>query len=299
MSKESDSTKKVGHKRIFSSEIIDLRLPKMAQSVLGVGSSAVEHFDKPEIKVNSLKDFQRILDSGDMDLQDFKENMSYSGFDKERIAKMAASRLGAMRTSKLVFLAAMRGTNLRKIVDRSVSLDGDVKECYEKKKILSNGTGPDDLTMGRLIAVFPEIAAYYMIKCNVPKKLSSEPCPAALQFPGAAALPMSQDIRVKHISFSFSFSKLISSDGNFDPTYYRAAFQGQQPVARLSRQLRQICGEPTDEESRDVNIDVIFESLDQSYISESVGKREPVLDRGGWSGRSRGRGRGRREGIQI
>lgn len=255
---------------------------KMAQSTLGVGNKHSEHFHKEEIKVQSLEGFQKIVDSVDLDLSGFKDDMSYLGFDKERFGKMAAERLGAFRTVKLVFLAGMRGTNLEKILDKSVKVDEDVKNAFDKKLILSRGTGPNDLTMGRLIAVFPEVAAWYMLKLKTPKKLISEECHACLQFPAAAGLPMSLEVRRMHVMFSFRFSQLISGDKLFHPEFYKAAFNGQQPASRLPEKLKEICGNPKDEESRNLDIDsLLAEVLKlQPSVEKVTGKRVPFSKKG-------------------
>jgi len=244
------------HRRISSTKLIPLKI--MAHSTLGVGNPNAPLFYKTEIKTESLEDFQRILDSTTLDLSAFKSDMAYAGFDKDRFGRLAAARLGGFRTVKLVVLAGMRGTNLRKILEKSVKVDSDVKECFDKSLILSNGTGPDDLTMGRLIAVFPEIAVFYLEKHKVGRKIISCACPASIQFPAAAGLPMSPTVRQQHVEFCREFSKMISKDKKFDPKFYRAAFNGQQSVIRLHDTVLKICGTPTDELSRAVDIDTML-----------------------------------------
>jgi len=142
------------HRKTLSGGIKQFRL-KMA-STLGVSTSAhSQHFYTEEIQVPTLEHFQKIIDSIEVDLSQFSNDMSYLGFDKNKIANMAAERLGAFRTVKLCLLGGMRGTNLGKILDKSVKVDADIKKVYDEQKIKSNGSGPNDLTMGRLIATFP------------------------------------------------------------------------------------------------------------------------------------------------
>jgi len=234
-------------------------------SSLGHGNTQAEHFYKTEITVPSLEHFQKILDSTELDLKDFGNDMAYSGFDKNKIAKLAAQRLGAKRTVKFCLLGGMRGTNLSKILSKSQKVDPEIQEAWKTNKILSNGTGSEDLTMGRLMATFPEIVAHYMMKTGCSKKLSDDICDAAIQFPAAAGLPMNHTVRMMHLEFSIRFSFLISQDKKFYPQYYRAAFNGQQEVKRLSYELQKIVGNPTDQESKQFDFDTAIAGFVQKY----------------------------------
>jgi hypothetical protein len=237
-------------------------------STLGKGSAAAEHFYKTSIEIPSLETFQKLLDSETMDLTEFSDDMAYLGFDKTKIAKMAAMKLGPALTVKLCLLGGMRGTNLGKILGKSVKPDTDIKNAFDKGKILSKGSGPDDLTLGRLLAVFPEITAYYMDKQKIPKKLIECTCPAALQFPAAAGLPMSGTVRMHHLEFAVKFSFLISQDKKFHPQYYRAAFTGQLDTKRLADPVRPIVGTPTNDESTSFDLDTAFEAMKEKYGAE-------------------------------
>lgn len=256
------------HRRTISGGIKELILSPKMTSTLGQDSSLAEHFDKAEIDVRTLEHFQSILDSKEIDLTEFSNDMSYLGFDKNKIALMAARNLGALRTVKLCLLGGIRGTNLSKIFDKSAKVDAELQKLWRDGKIKSNGSGPNDLTMGRLMATFPEITAHYMERQKIPKKLYDLECPASLQFPAAAGLPMSPTVRAQHVEFAVKFAFLISGDKKFHATYYRAAFTGQQPVKRLSNTVRPLVGSPTDSDSRSVDIEVIFKELIAKYGEE-------------------------------
>jgi hypothetical protein len=252
------------HRKILSGGIKELITVNMT-STLGQGNKLAEHFEKEEIAVPSLDHFQKILDSVELDLSDFASDMAYSGFDKSKVAQLAASRLGAKRTVKFCFLGGMRGTNLKRILERSAKVDPEIQQAYKAQKIVSNGTGPETLTMGRLMATFPEITAHYMKKNEVPKKLSDDNCPAALQFPAAAGLPMSHHIRMLHLEFSVRFSFLISRDKKFYAQYYRAAFNGQQEINRLSAQVKELVGNPSYNDSRSFDLDTAIKAMMEKY----------------------------------
>lgn len=234
-------------------------------SSLGHGSKHAEYFYKTDATVASLETFQKILDSVEVDLSDFCEGMGYLGFDKVKIAKLAAKNLGAFLTVKFCMLGAMRGTNLEKILGKSVKVDNDVKEAHEQGKISSKVKGPDTLTVGRLLSTFPEIAAHYMLKQKVSAKLGANACPAALQFPSAAGLPMNHTIRLQHLEFAVQFSFLISEDKKFHPVYYAAAFNGQVDPGRLSDQVKELVGSPTITESKAVDLDKMIKGMMTKY----------------------------------
>lgn len=232
-------------------------------------ASAAQYFDSASLEVAGLEQFQKVLDAGDLDLTNFKEEMSYLGFDKQKIAKLAAKNLGAKLTIKLLYLGSMRGTNLGKILSKSVKVDKDVLNAWESKRILAGGSGANDLTMGRLMGTFPEIAAYYAIRFPYAKKIEDEDCPAELQWPAAASLPMSPEVRLSHVKFSRRFSELIGS--KFEERYYLAAFNGQLSVARLDPTVVELCGHPTDHVSRSVDMTGIFQDSAPSSVKQ--GKR--------------------------
>lgn len=254
---------------MLSGGVKELRITSTMASVLGTGTTKhIEHFFKEEIEIENLEAYQRILDSTQPDLSEFSDGMAYMGFDKNRIAKMAAKKLGAFRTVKLCLLGGMRGTNLKKIIEKSSRPDEDVKKCYKEKRILSNGTGPDDLTMGRLMATFPELTAHYLLTTKVSKKISDSMCPACLQFPAAAGLAMNHNVRMLHLEFAVRFSFLISGDKKFHPQYYKAAFNGQNSAARLSTAMKEQCGDPSDQDSKSFDIDTAIKGMMQKYGEE-------------------------------
>jgi len=210
-----------------------------------------EYFQKVGEEID-FQVWQRVLLSVDVDLADFKEDMAYAGFDKNRMSKLMSKRLGGLGSIKVIFLGAMRGTNLKKILEKSTKIDPMIQEFVDKKLVLSNGKGRDDLTVGRCLACFPEIAAHYLLKYKIPKKIPDSTCPACLQFPSASGLPMSPLVRAQHIEFCKAFSRLIKS--RFEGQYYQAGFNSQCPVRRVPAGVLAECGGPTDETSKAVDL---------------------------------------------
>lgn len=234
-----------------------------------VGKNAAKFFDEEELDV-SFENFNQILKGTEVDLSSFVEGMSYSGFNKQEYGRMFARAIGAKRLVKVLVLGAMRGTNLSKIISKSVKVDSDIKTMFDKRLIKSNGKDHGDLTVGRALACFPEVACHYLQKEKVQKKILSHSCPASLQFPAAAGIPMTASVRAQHISFSMEFSKLIGS--NPDIKYYSAGFSGQCSVDDVSPLVKEVVGNPSDDESRQVDVAAIWSSLVKvGYVDSSGG----------------------------
>jgi hypothetical protein len=218
-------------------------------------SEVSKYFDLDSVDLE-FSQIQKILLTAEFDLTNFIGDMSFSGFDKSRIARLAAKQLGPRLLLKLLVLAAMRGTNLKKILEKSMNPDPKIKEAFEKKKVLSGGKGKDDVTMGRILSCFPEVAAYKLMEYKLPAKIVTSTCPACIQFPAAAALPMSATVRAQHIKFCKDFSRLIKS--KFEETYYLAAFNGGCDFRRVDGDLKAVLGNPTEASSRAVDLAPMF-----------------------------------------
>lgn len=228
-------------------------------------SSAANFFNNASVDVDYAS-FHAILVSTDAGLDSFITDMSYQGFDKARFARLFAKAFGPARVVKIVVLGAMRGTNLKKIIEKSVKVDNDIERMYSSGKLLSNGSGVNDLTVGRCLSCFPEIAAYYLHKHLVQKKISSHGCPAYLQYPAAAGIPMSASLRALHIDFCVEFAKLINSE--FRPEYYRFAFNGQCDLKNVpGDSLRESLGVSSTEESKSVDVDQILRDRKRASVS--------------------------------
>lgn len=267
MKKLFQSGKKTHRKVISGSKVKDLNMASLIGSSTGKG--AAKYFDEEELDT-SFENFNQILKGTEMDLSTFVENMSYNGFNKQEYGRLFAKAIGARRLVKVLVLGAMRGTNLKKIISKSVKVDTDIKKMYDKGLIKSNGKDYGDLTVGRALACFPEVACHYLVRERVPKKILGSPCSAALQFPAAAGIPMTALVRSNHIAFSIEFSRLIGSKPEIQ--YYMAGFNGQCSIDDVSDVVKVECGSPSDEESRRVDVAAIWNSL--------LGSRNPAAEGG-------------------
>jgi len=150
----------------------------------------------------------------DDELSDCYESVRYHGFDRDLMLKKLSEKIPDKKLCiQLIISCALNGPN------------------RASKTKLKNGKTPDEmgisaskqqktenLSCQRISASTADLAAYYLKRLDVPKRLLSEECPAWLQFPGAGSIKMPQKIREQHMKFSSAFSTQIG--GKFNETIY-------------------------------------------------------------------------------
>merc|ERR1711964_99609 len=74
----------------------------------------------------------------------------------------------------------------------SLFLDGDIKD--EKTRLANDGRElkVNDLTMTRIAAAFPLVAANFLLKKGASKVVRDSPIPAWLHFPAAASIKLTE-----------------------------------------------------------------------------------------------------------
>ena len=81
----------------------------------------------------------------------------------------------------------------------------------------SGQKGTKALTLNKIVAATADLAAFFMKKMNVPKRMNSE-LPGWLQFPSAGGIKLPRVYREQHVEFSKKFSSLIG--GTFQEQIY-------------------------------------------------------------------------------
>jgi hypothetical protein len=66
-----------------------------------------------------------------------------------------------------------------------------------------------NLSCARISASTADLAAFYLKKLDVPKRILSSPLPGWLQFPSAGSIKLPEPLRSQHIEFSKTFSTMI------------------------------------------------------------------------------------------
>jgi hypothetical protein len=155
------------------------------------------------------------------------EDFAYQGFDPVKMAEVLQKQATTMGRPfhqdirLLITLAVSRGTNIDKVM---VKMSEVGKTKVEAMKIAygivasSKGMGQDGISLSRIVATFPQIAAYIIamnpgsnhrlgqLNTNLPEYLS---------FPGANALiPLSgadAGFHIEYKKFADAFSELVGS----------------------------------------------------------------------------------------
>jgi hypothetical protein len=157
--------------------------------------------------------------------KDLVESLEFKGFDRRKFfAQLIKQRIRLKTAAWLAVLGALRGNNFSKWEDQ-IPWDEcgypNIKAKLSKNIVGSRGkAGEVALTLSRFTSAMPEVVAFILKEASVDKRLEVE-CPAFLQFPGAASLPLKQDVRLQHKMFSQQFSRLLpgATTANQDQVY--------------------------------------------------------------------------------
>jgi hypothetical protein len=173
---------------------------------------------------------------------EFIDDIKYQGFERESFIIEAAKRISASQMIRLGLIGAIRGANFKKIKENSTKIDNDLVKLSDDGIVLRRATKSNDITVLRCTSAIPHWCAYFMGKAAVSKKIPSLECPASLQFPAAASLPMSKVVRLQHVRFSMHFSKLIK--GQFNENIYMTMFENPIPLDQIPDELKLVLGTP-------------------------------------------------------
>jgi hypothetical protein len=169
---------------------------------------------------------------GEYDLTGFIRTIEYQGFDRLFFIKTALAKMSVSVFCRFAILGAIRGSNFTRIVETCEDMPQDLITSFSGAGFVKRPKKKGDITILRCTASIPHWCTFYMMKAAVSKKIESSDCPAALQFPGAASLPMSKAVRMKHIAFCVAFSRMLPG-GGFSITIYLTAMSNPIPIADI------------------------------------------------------------------
>jgi hypothetical protein len=162
--------------------------------------------------ITQLYDHNKITDD---DLRAMYEALRYKGFDRSLIIdQLKAVTLGNSKlATEIIILCALQGPQ------------------RASKTKLSNGSSPSEMgipasgqqgttkiSCQRITAATADLAALYLKRLDVPKRIISSALPGWLQFPSAGSIKLPKELRDQHLDFSKAFSQLIG--GNFREDIY-------------------------------------------------------------------------------
>jgi len=180
-----------------------------------------------------------IKDDQEYSMGQFILDIEYQGFNREFYIRMALGKISVSIFCRFALLGALRGSNFTKINETCESMPADLTTAH--RDFVKTPKKRTDLTILRCTASIPHWVSMWMHIHGVPKKIQSNDCPSALQYPGAASLPMSKTVRKQHISFCQEFSALLPG-GTFNANIYIVAYQNPIPFSAIPAAVIQVLG---------------------------------------------------------
>jgi hypothetical protein len=188
------------------------------------------------LKGNDVKNLTEILNQSSTDkaydMTAFIRGIEYQGFDRLFYIKAALELLTVSEFSRFAIIGALRGSNFEKIQDSCEDMPRDLPAAFRKAGFVKTPKKRTDLTILRNTASIPHWCVYWFRRAGVDKKIPTLECPAELQFPGAASLPMSKEVRMQHLDFCYQFSQLLTG-GKFNMNIYLTAMKNMIPVGEI------------------------------------------------------------------
>jgi len=146
----------------------------------------------------------------DQELSQIYENAKYKGFQRDDVLRGLYTTLKSPKiVIEAIICCALRGP---KAAQNIIMSNGQTLRQMGIPG--SGGKGKELLTCNKIVSATADLAAYYLKKLNVPKRIHSHQLPSWLQFPSAGSIRMSENMRELHIDFSRKFSKVILGEFN-------------------------------------------------------------------------------------
>jgi hypothetical protein len=133
------------------------------------------------------------------------EALAYKGFDRGSVIKQLKRLTRDMKIIiELIVVTALRGPQAASNIKLS-----NGKTPKEMGVPASGAQGTKILTLNKILSATADLAAFYLKKMNVPKRIITSPLPGWLQFPSAGSIKLPKDLREQHLEFASKFSSLI------------------------------------------------------------------------------------------
>lgn len=185
-----------------------------------VKASAVSVTDEKKVLVKRKANpewlkrlYDPVLLSND-ELLEIYETIRYKGFDRDIMLAKLEDLIGDPKlVAEIVITCAVRGPR-----QAAITKLRNGKTIAQSGIPASDQKGTENLSCARISASTADLAAFYMKRLDVPKRLVSSPLPGWLQFPTAGSIKLPADLREHHIAFSKMFSPQIN--GIFNEQIY-------------------------------------------------------------------------------
>jgi len=147
------------------------------------------------------------------DLLKMYNEIAYQGFSRDEVLKQLRKlAIEPVILARIIITIALRGPV------KSAQMDlGGGKTLKSYGIMVSGGKGNKSLTANKIAASTADLAAFYLKRLNVPKRMPID-LPGWLQFPTAGSIKLPQKYRDEHREFHKIFSTQIG--GNFNEGIY-------------------------------------------------------------------------------
>lgn len=217
----------------------------------------------------SATSLSRILNVAKVDntysLDQFIRDIEYQGFDRYFYIQHALSKMSISVFCRFALIGAIRGSNFTKICDTCEKMPQDLISSFGSLSFVKTPRKRTDLTILRNTASIPHWCAYYMLRANVAKKIPDDECPSHLQFPGAASIPMSRELRIKHINFCTKFSSLLPG-GKFNVNIYLTAYNNMIPFEEIPQELISTLGVANQADAKALSVDDVTDHVGKAIV---------------------------------
>lgn len=209
---------------------------------------------------SGAKEIERIFQIAKLDtaydMTDFIRKIEYQGFDRLFYIKHALTKMTVSVFARFAIVGGIRGSNFTKISETCDEMPTDLTTAFSTCGFVKTPKKRHDFTILRNTASIPHWVAYWCQKAEIVKKIPSSDCPAELQFPGAASLPMSRDVRMKHLKFCSDFSMLLPG-GKFNLNIYMTAMRNEIQVQDIPNEILSVLGVNSQSESHKLTDDEV------------------------------------------
>jgi len=148
------------------------------------------------------------------ELEDIYETVRYQGFNRDEILMKMEEKIQDTRLIvELIILCSLRGPRQ---AENTKMRNGKTPKSMGIPA--SDQKGTTNISCSRISAVTADLAAHYMKKLQVPKRILSSNLPGWLQFPTAGSIRLPVALRDEHVKFSKEFSMIIG--GVFNEQIY-------------------------------------------------------------------------------
>jgi hypothetical protein len=162
------------------------------------------------------------------ELKIYYDSFRYIGFNRDEVLVKFYETVSDVKVAvQLIILCALRGP---RAASKIKLLNGMTP--VEMRISASDGKGTNKLTCARITSATADLAAFYLKRLNISKRMPSHDCPAWLQFPSAGSIKLNDEMRALHLDFTKKFSKVIK--GEFNENIYAQMIENSYLDPRLN-----------------------------------------------------------------